>query len=44
MIFNEVDRKPFRDALQQAGFYTEWKGKVGPEAWGLLEKYSGPLT
>lgn len=44
MTFNAVDRKPFREALQKAGFYSEWKGKVGAEAWGLLEKYSGQLT
>jgi tripartite ATP-independent transporter DctP family solute receptor len=44
MVFNEVDRPPFRDALAQAGFYKEWRGKYGEEAWSLLEQYSGPLS
>jgi len=30
--------------LKSSGFYTEWKGKYGPEVWGILEKYSGPLA
>jgi TRAP-type transport system periplasmic protein len=41
--FNTPDKAPFRDALKKAGFYTMWKGKFGDEAWGLLEKYTGPL-
>jgi TRAP-type transport system periplasmic protein len=44
MTFAEIDVKPFRDACAKAGFYTEWKGKLGAEAWGLLEKYTGPLA
>lgn len=43
MTFNKVDGKPFRQALMKAGFYGEWKGKLGPDAWALLEKYSGKL-
>lgn len=43
LTFNTPDKKPFRDALKAAGFYTDWKGKFGGEAWALLEKYSGPL-
>ena len=35
---------PFRAVLKSSGFYTEWKGKYGPEVWGILEKYSGPLA
>jgi tripartite ATP-independent transporter DctP family solute receptor len=37
------DREPFRNKLKQAGYYTEWREKFGPQAWALLEKYSGPL-
>jgi TRAP-type transport system periplasmic protein len=44
MQFNTVDGKPFRDTLQKAGYYAEWQKKFGPEAWGLLEKYSGKLA
>jgi tripartite ATP-independent transporter DctP family solute receptor len=44
MVFNAPDSGPFRDVLKKSGFYTEWKGKFGAAAWGLLEKYSGPLA
>jgi tripartite ATP-independent transporter DctP family solute receptor len=44
MQFNKVDGKPFRETLQKAGYYAEWKGKFGPESWALLEKYSGKLA
>jgi TRAP-type transport system periplasmic protein len=44
MQFNPVDGKPFRDTLQKAGYYSEWQKKFGPEAWALLEKYSGKLA
>ncbi len=43
VVFNTPDKKPFRDTLKAAGFYTEWTGKFGDETWGLLEKYTGPL-
>jgi TRAP-type transport system periplasmic protein len=43
MVFNAPDSAPFRDILKQRGFYTEWKGKFGPEAWAVLERYSGAL-
>jgi tripartite ATP-independent transporter DctP family solute receptor len=41
-----VDVKPdaFRQKLQQSGFYTEWKGRMGPEAWSLLEAAAGKLA
>ncbi len=42
-VFNSPDKKPFRDVLKSAGFYTEWREKFGGEAWGLLEKYTGAL-
>lgn len=44
LIFNQPDVAPFRDKLRQAGFYAEWKGKYGEEAWTLLEKASGKLV
>jgi TRAP-type transport system periplasmic protein len=44
MQFNKVDGKPFREMLQKASYYTEWQKKFGPEAWALLEKYSGKLA
>jgi tripartite ATP-independent transporter DctP family solute receptor len=43
IAFNAPDKAAFRDALKAGGFYGEWKEKFGPEAWGLLEKYAGPL-
>ena len=39
MVFNQPDPAPFRDKLRKAGFYAEWKGKYGDEAWAILEKY-----
>jgi TRAP-type transport system periplasmic protein len=44
MQFNRVDTKPFQELLQKSGYYVEWKTKFGPEAWALLEKYSGKLA
>ena len=44
LVFNQLDQAPFRDKLQSAGFYTEWKAKYGDEAWGLLEKSVGKLA
>ena len=44
LLFNRPDAAPFRDKLRDAGFYTEWKGKYGDEAWGLLEKSVGKLA
>ena len=37
------DRETFRNKLKQAGYYAEWREKFGPQAWALLEKYTGPL-
>ncbi|WP_128566007.1 TRAP transporter substrate-binding protein [Methylobacterium crusticola] len=39
----EIDQRPFRAKLEAAGFYREWKGRFGPELWGVLEKYTGPI-
>jgi TRAP-type transport system periplasmic protein len=44
LVFNQPAAAPFRDKLRSAGFYTEWKGKYGDEAWGLLEKSVGKLA
>jgi tripartite ATP-independent transporter DctP family solute receptor len=44
LTFNTVDKKPFQEALRNAGFYAEWKGKFGDEAWAILEKYAGGLA
>ena len=44
LIFETVDKPAFRDALKQAGFYTEWKKKYGDEAWSVLEAEVGSLS
>ncbi|KPL54704.1 ABC transporter substrate-binding protein [Prosthecomicrobium hirschii] len=44
LIFNEVDPTPFREQLRKAGFYTEWRGKFGEEAWNILEESTGKLA
>jgi len=43
MLFNKTDPAPFREALQKAGFYAEWRGKYGEEAFSILEKAVGKL-
>jgi tripartite ATP-independent transporter DctP family solute receptor len=43
-ITTPPDMAPFRSKLKEAGFYKEWKEKMGPEAWALLENISGPLA
>lgn len=42
--FNSLNPKLFREALSKAGFYAEWRQKFGPEAWAVLNKYSGELA
>src|SRR5271154_6667091 len=37
LVFNQPDVAPFREKLRSAGFYNEWKGKYGEQAWALLE-------
>jgi hypothetical protein len=39
-----VDTKPFREALQKAGYFAEWQKKFGPETWSILEKYAGKMA
>jgi len=43
IAFNDTDPAPFREVLKKAGFYAEWKGRYGEEAWSLLEKATGQL-
>jgi TRAP-type C4-dicarboxylate transport system substrate-binding protein len=43
MVFNTPRTEPFRDKLRSAGYYAEWKGKFGDEAWAILERYTGKL-
>ena len=42
--FVDTDAAVFRATLKKAGFSEEWKGKFGPEAWGVLEKSVGSLA
>jgi TRAP-type transport system periplasmic protein len=44
MTFNQPETGPFQEKLRKAGFYSEWKGKYGEEAWALLEKATGKLA
>jgi tripartite ATP-independent transporter DctP family solute receptor len=44
LIFNQPNVAPFREKLRSAGFYAEWKGKYGDQAWELLEKSVGKLS
>jgi tripartite ATP-independent transporter DctP family solute receptor len=44
LIFNQPNVAPFREKLRSAGFYSEWKGKYGDQAWELLEKSVGKLS
>jgi tripartite ATP-independent transporter DctP family solute receptor len=42
--FNKASPDSFRAKLREAGFYAEWKGRFGNEAWGLLEQSVGKLA
>jgi hypothetical protein len=44
LTFNQPNVTPFREKLRAAGFYGEWKGKYGEQAWELLEKSVGKLS
>lgn len=44
LSFTKIDPAPFRQKLQAAGFYAEWKTKFGDEAWAKLESTTGKLT
>ena len=42
--FNQTDSTSFKNKLQIAGFYKQWKATYGDTAWSLLEQASGKLT
>jgi tripartite ATP-independent transporter DctP family solute receptor len=44
VTFTTPDVESFREKLRAAGFYSEWRGKIGDEAWALLEKQVGKLA
>ncbi|CAO3438965.1 TRAP transporter substrate-binding protein [Azospirillum endophyticum] len=44
LTFEAVDPAPFRAALTQAGYYKEWRGKFGNDAWSALESVVGALA
>ena len=44
LVINECDSALFRDGLKNAGFYKEWKGKYGDEAWAVLEGAVGQVS
>ncbi len=44
MVFNQPDAAAFRAQLRNAGFYGQWKGKYGDEAWAILERTVGKLA
>ena len=44
LAFNEVDTASFRDTLKVAGFYKDWRGKFGEEAWHVLEESVGSVS
>jgi tripartite ATP-independent transporter DctP family solute receptor len=44
VTFTKPDLSSFRDKLRTAGFYKEWREKVGADGWALLEKHVGKLA
>jgi tripartite ATP-independent transporter DctP family solute receptor len=44
LAFNRTSPDSFRTKLREGGFYGEWKGRFGDEAWGLLEGAVGKLA
>lgn len=44
LAFNQPAPDSFRAKLRESGFYSEWKGRFGDEAWGLLEGAVGKLA
>ena len=44
LAFNPTEPDSFRAKLRAAGFYNEWKGRFGDEAWSLLETSVGKLA
>ena len=44
LTINRPVADSFRAKLRDSGFYGEWKGRFGPEAWALLEGAVGKLA
>ena len=44
LVFNSPAPDSFRSKLREAGFYAEWKGRFGADAWDLLEAVVGKLA
>jgi tripartite ATP-independent transporter DctP family solute receptor len=44
VTFTHPDPAKFQAALREAGYYAEWKEKLGEKGWAALEKYAGKLT
>lgn len=44
LAINRPTADSFRAKLRDSGFYSEWKGRFGAEAWGLLEQSVGKLA
>ena len=44
MIFTSPDPAQFRQTLSGAGFYRDWKAKMGDRAWSALEAGVGKLA
>jgi tripartite ATP-independent transporter DctP family solute receptor len=44
LIVNRPDHAPFKRKLEQAGFYAEWRAKLGTNAWKTLEQTTGALS
>jgi tripartite ATP-independent transporter DctP family solute receptor len=43
LSINKPDHAPFKKKLRESGFYGEWRGKLGADAWALLEQTTGAL-
>ena len=43
LTFNTAETQSFRELLNKAGFYKEWREKLGNEVWTLLENQVGKL-
>jgi TRAP-type transport system periplasmic protein len=44
LTFESADQAGFRAALSKTGFYKEWRGKFGADAWAALEAAGGSLS
>ena len=43
MVVETAAPDSFRQKLREAGFYRDWRQKLGDAAWTLLEKHAGSL-